>query len=339
MAVVALLVACVVSYFTIRVIERWASRLGLIDTPNQRSSHLLPRPRGGGIGIAAGAFVAAGLLALQEPFDTGLLALLAAAAVVAAVGLWDDVADVAPGVRLVVHVASAGVVVAANGGLTQLPLPAPLDLSIGPVGGALLAVVWMVGVTNFFNFMDGADGLAGGQAVLTFAAAGVVLWPSNEAALALLVAAATVGFLFRNRPPAHIFLGDVGSGWLGFLMAGLPFVLAPGPRESLVLLVAVSMTLFLTDPVLTLVRRWRGGGILTESHREHAYQRLFVPGESHARVVGLILAGGALLSVLAILAWYRPGLGWPVITCAVMATLVEWRAAAQTSGHRTSGHL
>lgn len=333
----ALLIAAAVCSAGILVVERQAGRLGLIDRPNERSSHVQPRPRGGGLGIVAGTLAALVLVTATEPMADGLLAVLAAGCVVALAGLWDDIRSVAPGVRLAVQATAALGVVAVTGGLTHVPLPAPLDMPIAPSAGALLAVVWIVGVTNFVNFMDGADGLAGGQATLTLAALAIVAWPSGTAVVALLVVSATLVFLARNWPPAHIFLGDVGSGWLGFLMAALPFTHESGPRESLVLLVGISLTLFLSDPVLTLGRRLRRGVRITESHREHAYQRLFVPGEPHTRVVVSILTGSAMLSALAVLAWYRPGLGWPVLTCAVMATLVEWRAAARTSGGRRAG--
>lgn len=329
MTVAAIALAALIALIVTVKVERWAGRLGLVDVPNARSSHVIVRPRGGGLGVVAGAFAALLLVGLTQSVDAALLSVVLGATLVAAAGLWDDVAPLAPGARLVVQTTAAGIVVLVSGGLESLPLPPPLDVPLAPLLGVPLAIVWMVGVTNFFNFMDGADGLAGGQAVLTLGSVAFVLWPSTPAVVALAVVAATLAFLTRNWSPARIFLGDVGSGWLGFLMGGLPFTLLPGSREALVLLVAVSLTLFLTDPALTLFVRWSRGVRLTESHREHAYQRLFAPGESHGRVVRLVLAVSAILSLFAVLAWYQPRAAWPVLACAALATLGEWRVAGR----------
>ena len=293
-------VAFVVSLVVVRMIERRAQVLGLVDRPNHRSSHAVPRPRGGGIGILCG--VGAGLALAQVSgvaLDGATVAVLMASLPVAAVGLWDDAWSIPPLPRLGVHVISAAAVVWACGGLARVPLPPPADVALAGVG-PVAAMVWIVAVTNFFNFMDGADGLAGGQATITFTALAWVLWPTAPAVFALLAAAAASAFLLRNWAPAKIFLGDVGSGWLGFVLAAAPFAGPAERREDLLLLVATSLALFLIDPSVTLVRRWRRGERITASHREHAYQRLFAPGESHARVVSALLVAAVVLMLLAV---------------------------------------
>ena len=146
--------------------------------------------------------------------------------VLAALGVIDDRLSVPALYRLVVQVVVAVAVVALIGGVDRLPLPPPLDLPIGWFG-LPLAVVWLVTVTNFYNFMDGIDGLAGGQGFASCAGVIIGIWSLGAEELAVVLAAACLGFLLLNSPPARIFLGDSGSYSLGFAIAGLP-LLAPG---------------------------------------------------------------------------------------------------------------
>jgi Fuc2NAc and GlcNAc transferase len=321
-------IAALVSWLALRGVERHASAVGLIDRPNERSSHVHPRPRGGGIGIILGTAAGVGVAALTG-ISVGREAatVLGAAVIVAGVGLWDDVSTLPAGPRFVVHTVAAALVVSVCGGFATLPLPPPLDLPVG-VAGTVLAVIWIVGVTNFFNFMDGADGLAAGQAAITLAALGYVMWPSPVAGVPVVAMGAVLAFLMRNWSPARIFLGDVGSGWMGFLLAALPLAV-PSGGEGLVWLVATSLALFLVDPTLTLARRWRRGVPLTTSHREHAYQRLFRPGTAHAAPVTLLLLAGASVTLPAVLAFeHQRGL-WASGVWALCVCAAEWMVAGR----------
>lgn len=316
----------------VRLVERHARALGLLDVPNARSSHVQPRPRGGGTGIVLGVVVAvagAAAVALPPPRDVGIV--LSGAVLVAAAGLWDDIRGLGVAPRLVVQTAAAVGIAVAIGGIGRVPLPPPADIPLGPAAGAL-AVVWLVSVTNFFNFMDGIDGLAGGQAVITLVALTWAMWPDGGAGLALVVAAASSAFLLRNWPPARVFLGDVGSSFLGFLLAGLPLAAPAGDRPKLVLLTGMSLALFLLDPVATLVLRARRGAKLGASHREHAYQQFVRPGATHAPTVVALLGAGALLSLIGLAAFFQQALAWPAVAVVLLAFMVEWRAAAQRRG-------
>ncbi len=318
------------------LVERWARPLGLIDLPNPRSSHCEPRPRGGGLGILCG--VAAGLAAaswIAEPLDRRGWVVLGAALLVAAVSLWDDVRGLPAWPRLLAQTAAATWIVAALGGLERLPLPPPADLPLG-LAGPLLAGLWIVAVTNFFNFMDGLDGLAAGQAVLSLGVVAWGLWPLSRpaAGLGLVTAAATAAFLIRNWTPSRVFLGDVGSSFLGLLLAGLPFVAAPEARPRLVLLVAVSLALFLLDPVATLWARWRRGMPLGIAHRDHAYQQLVEPGRSHAPAVSALLAAGLFLSLLGAAVYRRPPLAWLAVGAALLVFVAEWQLATRRRSRR-----
>jgi len=316
------------------LVERNALRLQLVDLPNVRSSHVEPRPRGGGLGILLGvAVVAVATLSGAAEWPNEVWILLGGALLVSVVGLWDDVRKLNVWPRLFAQVLAAGLVVAGIGGVERLPLPPPADIELG-LAAPVLTVVWIVGVTNFFNFMDGFDGLAGGQAMISFGALAWALWPDAVAGLALVLLSATFGFLLRNWSPARIFLGDVGSAFLGFLLAGLPLAAARPARPALVFLVAISMTLFLMDPVVTLVARRRRRAAIGASHRDHAYQQLVAPGRPHGAVVSVLLAVGLALTIVAGFAYTRPALGWPAMAIALITFAIEWRVAARRRARR-----
>jgi UDP-N-acetylmuramyl pentapeptide phosphotransferase/UDP-N-acetylglucosamine-1-phosphate transferase len=328
----AALFAFALAFLAVIGIERGARAAGLIDRPNHRSSHSTPRPRGGGLGILCG--VGAGLLLLLFgglSLTSAAWLVLGASVPVAAVGLWDDISSIKPLPRLAVQAGAAAAVVWTCGGLDRLPLPAPADVVLGWLGPAA-AMMWIVGVTNFFNFMDGADGLAAGQAAIAFGALASVLWPLPLSFVLLTALAATLAFLVRNWSPARIFLGDVGSGWIGFVLAAIPFAGPMENRSALVLLVATGLALFLIDPFVTLIRRWRKGAPLTASHREHAYQRLFAPGESHAPVVSALLAASLALSTAAVLGYTTPWLAWSSLAAALTAGVTEFAVAGARRG-------
>jgi len=330
-----LVVALLVAWATIFLLRLAAPRLGLLDLPNERSSHREPRPRGGGIGILAGALAGLGVEAARGATLAGpATVVLAGIAVVAAVGVWDDVWKLPPWPRLLVQTAVAITAVIALGAVPRLPLPAPLDVRLG-IAAAPLTVLWLVGVTNFFNFMDGIDGLAGGQALVTLALALWVLGAGPGALLVLPFAGATAGFLVHNWPPARVFLGDVGSGALGFLLAALPLLAAPSRRAPALLAIALSLAFFLLDPVHCLFRRWRRGAPLGAAHRERAYQRLAL-AYGHAKTTGGLLLAALALSALAGLAVARPALGWPAIAAAGAAFAAEAALARRAGGANMS---
>jgi UDP-N-acetylmuramyl pentapeptide phosphotransferase/UDP-N-acetylglucosamine-1-phosphate transferase len=324
------LVAFAAALAGVLLVEQQAARLGLVDLPNTRSSHVKPRPRGGGLGIVVAVWLGAALAAgIGLSVDPLVWIVLAASTIVGLVGLVDDVRGVGILPRLAVQAVAASVVVTTVGAFGLLPLPAPADVPLGWLS-PILTVIWLVGVTNFFNFMDGLDGLAGGQAVITLAAFAIVAWPNSAGAIALVAASATVGFLLRNWSPARIFLGDVGSAFLGFLMAALPLVPRVGGSNSLlVLMVATSLALFLFDPVATLMLRAQQGAKLGASHRQHAYQQFVAVGTSHAPVVARLLLVALGLSLAAIGAYWHNALAWPAVGVAALAFASEWLLAAR----------
>jgi UDP-N-acetylmuramyl pentapeptide phosphotransferase/UDP-N-acetylglucosamine-1-phosphate transferase len=226
-----------------------------------------------------------------------VLGVMAGALAIALLGLVDDLRPLPAVVRLAAQVlVSAGVVLAVGA------LPAPSLLAAGWIA-SILTVIWIVTLTNAFNFMDGIDGLAGTQALVAGGGWAVIgLWVSSPevTALGLLLAAASAGFLLHNWHPASVFMGDAGSGFYGFLFAALPLVALSG-QGSLWLCAVLLMCPFLLDTGFTLIRRASRGENLLSPHRSHVYQRLVVTGRSH-RQVTLAYAGLATLGVLAAVA-------------------------------------
>lgn len=282
---------------------RRAHSLQLIDQPNERSSHLLPTPRGGGVAIAIVCTTLLGLRELtSDSLDIGLLAITLGGTLVAALGFLDDLYGLSAGLRFAVQTAVVTAVVVALGGLPDEVTAVMPWVTTGP--GVVLCAVVVLWFLNLFNFMDGIDGIAAAQGV--FMAGGAALLAGLHGAAAadvtLLggIAAAALGFLIWNRPPARIFMGDVGSAYLGYLLPMLAIWLS---RESPVNVwgFMVLGTLFIGDASATLLRRTLSGYRWHEAHRSHVYQRL-ARRLGHARVT----LGYALVNVLVILplAWF-----------------------------------
>jgi UDP-N-acetylmuramyl pentapeptide phosphotransferase/UDP-N-acetylglucosamine-1-phosphate transferase len=258
--------------------------LHLLDHPNDRSLHDRPVPRSGGLAILLALVAVLGLVMVARGWspDAGWLGL--ALAPVAVVAFFDDRGGVAPGYRLLAQLGAAVLLIA--GGLGWRVLAWPGDEWLMPIPLAVtvtaLYVVWM---TNLYNFMDGIDGLAGGMAVFGFGTLAVLGWTGGELTFTLTaaaIAAAAGGFLTRNFPRARLFLGDVGSSALGLLAAGMGlWGSALGLFPLWVAWLAFSP--FIVDATWTLLRRaWRRERVWLP-HRSHHYQRLVLSGWSHRR--------------------------------------------------------
>jgi Fuc2NAc and GlcNAc transferase len=219
--------------------------------------------------------------------------------VLGVVGWADDRHSLKARLRLAVHLAVAAWTAYMLGGLPALRFGSD-SIALGAIGYgiAVLGVVWSI---NLFNFMDGIDGLAASQAVLIFSAMAVLLSVKGDyslATIAAILAASSGGFLAWNWPPAKIFLGDVGSAAIGYLIAAM--ALASENRGSVPLLaVVIIYGVFIVDASVTLIRRLVRGSRLAHAHRDHAYQRLTRAWGSHKRVT---VSTAALTAVLAVVA-------------------------------------
>jgi Fuc2NAc and GlcNAc transferase len=278
-----------------------AIRRGVLDVPNARSSHVTATPRGGGLAIVLSASAALLCLAFAGALPLRLaVVLVGGGGAVAAVGFADDHRPVAAGVRLAVHLLAAVWAVAWLGGFPEIAL-GPQTLYLGWIGNvvAVLGVMW---VLNLFNFMDGIDGIAASEAVFVTGAVlpamSVLGIPAAIGAASLIVGAAALGFLVWNWPPARIFMGDIGSGYVGYAIAALALACG-GHNPTAVWVWLILGGVFFVDATVTLGRRLLRGERAHEAHRSHAYQWLARRWGSHGKVT---------LAVLVVnLVWLLPG--------------------------------
>ncbi|CAM2007388.1 MraY family glycosyltransferase [Acanthopleuribacter pedis] len=269
-------------------------RRGMMDNPNERSSHKIPTPRGGGLAPVCALFL--GLGAASTAGTTNLTPMFFAAwAMVIAVGLIDDKLDLSAKIRMAVHVGAAVLVVINCGPMNFIPLPAPIYRDFQWFAYPM-TFLWLIGVLNLYNFLDGIDGFAGTQALWVGLGVALIL---GQPMIGACIAAAALGFLVHNWHPAKIFMGDVGSASLGFLFACLPFYLRPTMVAESIFVMAMLLWFFLADGTFTILRRLSKGEKIWQAHRSHLYQRLTIAGRSHGQVVLLVaMLQAALFAVL-----------------------------------------
>jgi Fuc2NAc and GlcNAc transferase len=253
-------------------LRRYALAKNLIDIPNDRSSHSVPTPRGGGVAIVASFLAVLPVLNSVDWLTTAVcLALIGAGVTVAVTGFLDDHGHIPAHWRLLVHFGAASWGLYWLGGL-------PVLMTFGNFPDWLnyvCAAIYIVWLLNLYNFMDGIDGLAGIEAITTCCSGALLVWlvtpDSNAWMLPALLATAVSGFLVWNFPPARIFMGDAGSGFLGIMLALLSMqaaVVEPQLFWAWLILLGV----FIVDATVTLLRRIFRGEKFYEAHRSHAYQ-------------------------------------------------------------------
>lgn len=295
--------AALVSWLLTACALRYAQRASLLDHPVARSSHSMPTPRGGGVGIAATVLISSAVLWGYDYLDSRFaVSLVVGGLLIAGVGWIDDHRSVPAGVRAAVHVAAGVVLLSAFGWPSSIHFGFG-ELSLGLFGQVfyLLLIVWLI---NLFNFMDGIDGIAASQALVVGAIGSILMavdMHPGVATLSVIVAGSSLGFLRWNWPPARLFMGDVGSGFLGFVFACI--AIASDNNGSLPVLVWILLlSVFIFDATVTLLRRVAQRERWHEAHRSHAYQRLVIAGRSHLFVTGWSIALTLLAGILSAVA-------------------------------------
>lgn len=296
---------------------RWyAVRRGMLDAPNDRTSHKEPKPRGGGIIFVVGSAILAGALYYFQIIDEELLIYFAPALVIGFLGFLDDMYGLSASVRFIVHFlcAAAMLFLFKEGGyLVQNYINLPLPLSF------LLLTTAVVWFTNLFNFMDGTDGIAATEALFCLIVGGYIIFQSKGyefATFAWGISALVGGFLTWNWPNAKIFMGDSGSGFLGFIIAVFALVSCKLFNISIVVwLILTSMFWF--DASVTLLRRMQAKEKWYKPHRKHAYQRMAQSGWSHGKVLVSTMLINSVLSGLALWAFYKPQLAEIILTMSI----------------------
>jgi Fuc2NAc and GlcNAc transferase len=314
------LLALVSSFGIVYAIRRWALQ-HMLDIPNERSSHTIPIPRGGGLGIVLATLILFIIAELSQPIQSSepaapMILFIAAAALIAALGWADDRWTLSARLRLLLQAGIAIITLVIVHPISRIELPLLRVITFAPFIACTINLVWVVGLTNIYNFMDGIDGLGGFQAL---AAGGgwfgllLTLGDRDLALYALLLAGSSLGFLCLNRPRALIFMGDVGSTFIGFSLALLPLLANARSADPRLLGAGVLFVApFVLDGMFTILRRaLRHQNVLT-AHRTHIYQRLTVlGGYSHLHIT--VLYGlYALASV---------GCGWLYATTASHALM------------------
>lgn len=261
------------AFFMTAKLRAYALSNHLIDIPNGRSSHSIPTPRGGGVSIVLSFVLFLPMLLIDKNLSpANVFALLGSGLLVAVIGFLDDHGHIAARWRLLGHFIAAAWSLYWVGGVPSLVVFG-FQLEMGYIG-YIVAVFYVVWMLNLYNFMDGIDGLASIEAITVCLGVALLYWVSGFEELIgppLLLAFATLGFLYWNFPAARIFMGDAGSGFLGVILAILSLQ-AASVTQNFFWGWLILLGVFIVDATFTLVRRLLRGDKIYEAHRSHAYQ-------------------------------------------------------------------
>jgi len=302
-----------ISFGMVIIIRRWLLRSHIVDIPNERSSHLIPTPRGGGLSIVMIVMSVILVYSFISHQWQQSLVFLTMGGLIAWLGWRDDVHSLSPKLRLLVQTLAAVVTILGLGYFRSLTIPIIGEINIGWVG-IPLTVLWIVGLTNAYNFMDGLDGFAGGVAVAAGFSWMLLSFLSGEFQnelvfwIAFSITAGSAGFLIHNWPPAKIFMGDVASTFLGYSFAIVPLISIRNTSGDAALAAVVIMWTFILDGGITFARRLIKGEHVFEAHRTHLYQRLAINGVRNFQV-NLLFIALTLIGLLLLLGWLR-GVQW-----------------------------
>lgn len=276
------------------VVKVLAVRKNIIDVPNERSSHSIPTPRGGGLAIVICWYGAITYLYFMNQLEAKLFFAFISGGLLAITGILDDIFSLAPRLRLVVQAVSASLALFFLGGfnidfhVSELPMVTPAINIIIVIG-----MVWFI---NLYNFLDGIDAYAAMEGIFI----SLAFFLFTGASLSLVLILAVLGFLYWNWPKAQIFMGDVGSTQLGFILivSGIYF---HNTHQFHFTYWLILTALFWFDATYTLYRRWQNKEKLSKAHRKHAYQRIVQSGFSHLKTNVYALIVNFLLFLLVFL--------------------------------------
>ena len=294
-----LLLFCSVLFISLALtffVRKFALKKQILDIPNERSSHTIPTPRGGGLAIAISWYLAITVLYFLGKIEGDLFFALLSGVVLSVISFIDDIRNLSPKIRMVAQFTAAVLALVAMGGSSLI------DIGFlkyeNRIILSLLSIPFIIWFINLFNFLDGIDGYLGMEGIFVFSA----LWFFTGNNLLLIFVAAIAGFLILNwpAPKAKIFCGDVGSTLIGFNVAVFSIYFQKTDQLSIVIPIIVS-ALFWFDATITLIRRWRNGEELSVAHRKHAYQRIVQAGFSHKKTVAWAISLNVVLFLLAYL--------------------------------------
>ncbi len=282
--IIVFLFLAILSYVGVSYFIRIAWKYQILDTPNERSSHFTPIPLGGGVVIVLLVLAMGAWVANEIDWRRSLIYIISAS-IMAWMGWRDDVRSLPAIFRLVVQSLIAMVSIWGMGYFKEAAIPMFGHVQLGLLG-ILITFLWIVGLTNAYNFMDGIDGMAGGVALV--AALGW-MWLSSDTKtwfvfwIALAIASSSLGFLGHNWSPAKVFMGDVGSTFLGYTFAVLSLVSASQGGDALLIGTLLMWTVIMDSFVTFLGRLIKRENVFT-GHRSHLFQRLVQVGYKHSTI-------------------------------------------------------
>ena len=270
--------------------RHYALKKNIIDNPNERSSHSVPTPRGGGVAVVCSYLLALAVLIYSQQLTVHIgLTLITAGFVIALLGFLDDHGHINSMLRLAVHFLVAIGVVISLGGFSEVT--AFNGLQLGFIAN-IIAVLFLVWLLNLYNFMDGINGIASVEAITTVVSMAILYYVLNttlNSDILWLLAACVFGFLLWNFPKAKIFMGDACSGFLGLTLGILALIAL---KENLALFCAwiICLGVFVVDATYTLIKRVLSGYKMYDAHRSHSYQILSRKWRSHTPVTLAVAA-------------------------------------------------
>jgi UDP-N-acetylmuramyl pentapeptide phosphotransferase/UDP-N-acetylglucosamine-1-phosphate transferase len=292
-----LVFATVISFVGNKFLVSWLSEVNLLDVPNSRSSHSTPTPIGGGIAVLLAFTVGSIPIMMRTAIPLNIFFLCSAITLVALVSLRDDIKHVPAGIRLAIHFAAAIIAAYAigiHGKIFKGFIPKEIEF--------ILIVLAIVGFMNIFNFMDGIDGMSGAQTLYLGLSLALIFYMAevrtNYIYISVLLSCSILGFLFYNWHPARIFLGDVGSITIGYILAILLLILAA--KGYLVQALILPMY-YLADAGFILIKRCFKLEKIWQAHNQHFFQKAVRAGVSHSEVIVKIQIANLLLLLTAIL--------------------------------------
>lgn len=305
-------------------LKKYAQAKNIIDVPNHRSSHVIPTPRGGGV-----AFVASVLIAIPWLVFLGYIplpasmAVIGAGLVVAMLGFFDDHGHVPAYMRLLGHFSASIFAVCCLGGMPAISFFG-WSISTGWLLSGL-AVVYLVWILNLYNFMDGIDGLAAIEAIYVCLSGAFLYWLNADyftMDIPLIIATAVAGFLWWNFPPAKIFMGDAGSGFLGLIL-GILSIQAASINPQFFWCWLILLGVFIVDATTTLISHVFQGIKVYEAHRDHAYQHAVRRFDSHFKVTcGILMINIFWLLPMAIVTYKLPLSGFTGLLISYLPLLI-----------------
>lgn len=317
---------CVIAALITELVRRYSLQNEIIDVPNERSSHNIPTPRGGGISI-----VVMSLLSLVAIYSLDLintrtfLAIGVGGMIVAIMGWLDDHKNLKPLLRGIIYSLAVIISLSIIGGLQSIRIGNHI-ISI-PLLNDILAFLGMFWLINLYNFMDGTDALAGMQTIFAALAGAVFFILSGQYGLGLFcvsIVASTAGFLYWNWPPAKIFMGDVGSCYLGFCF-GIMAIIGEKTETLNISIFVILLGLFICDATFTLLMRVCRKEKWYSPHKSHAYQRLVQMGLSHKQLaVGMTLTNVVLLLPFSIIVFIRQEYSLFILIFMTIILFVFW---------------